>query len=58
MYYSLKYLEVNGYITSYWGDEYSDGRRKYYQVTKAGKVLYNTNKRHRNYAKRVLEKLL
>ncbi len=58
MYSSLKRLEGDGGITSYWGDETQGGRRKYYQVTKKGKQLYAENKSNWEYAKRILDQLL
>ncbi len=58
MYSSLKRLEGDGCITSYWGDETQGGRRKYYRITKKGKQLYSENKSNWEYAKRVLDNLL
>ena len=58
MYSSLKRLENDGRIMSYWGDESQGGRRKYYRVTPSGRELYETNKRTWQSAKRILEKLL
>lgn len=58
MYSSLKRLESDGSITSYWGDETQGGRRKYYQITKKGKQLYAENKSNWEYAKRILDGLL
>lgn len=58
MYSSLKRLEGDGCITSYWGDETQGGRRKYYQVTKKGRQLYAENKSNWEYAKRILDNLL
>ena len=58
MYSSLKRLEGEDCITSYWGDETQGGRRKYYQITKKGKQLYSENKSNWEYAKRVLDNLL
>lgn len=58
MYSSLKRLEADGNITSYWGDESQGGRRKYYQITSRGKQLYSENKSNWDYAKRILDQLL
>jgi PadR family transcriptional regulator PadR len=58
MYSSLKRLEADGSITSYWGDETQGGRRRYYRITKKGKQLYAENKSNWEYAKRVLDNLL
>ncbi len=58
MYSSLKRLEADGSITSYWGDETQGGRRRYYQITKKGKQIYFENKNNWEYAKRILGQLL
>jgi PadR family transcriptional regulator, regulatory protein PadR len=58
MYSSLKRLEHDGHITSYWGDETQGGRRKYYRITARGREQYESNKHNWNYAKHILEKLL
>lgn len=58
MYSSLKRLENDGHITSYWGDESQGGRRKYYQITSSGRDMYKKNKRNWEYAKQILDQLL
>ena len=58
MYSSLKRLEGDGHITSYWGDESQGGRRKYYQITTSGRQLHRANKQAWNDAKQILDKLL
>jgi len=58
MYSSLKRLESDGCITSYWGDETQGGRRKYYSITEKGKELYVENKNNWEHAKRVLDQFL
>lgn len=58
MYSSLKRLENEGHITSYWGSETQGGRRKYYRITDSGNVLYAVNKQNWNYAKQILDNLL
>ena len=58
MYSSLKRLEGDGNITSYWGDKTQGGRRKYYRITKKGKQIYFENKTNWEYAKRILDQLL
>ncbi len=58
MYSSLKRLEGDGHITSYWGDESQGGRRKYYRITDSGRAQYANNKRNWDYAQQILEKLL
>lgn len=58
MYSSLKRLEQDGHITSYWGDETQGGRRKYYHITPHGQELYAMNITNWESAKEILEKLL
>jgi len=58
MYSSLKRLEKDGHIISYWGDQTLGGRRKYYRTTESGKELYENNKQNWNYAKKILDKLI
>lgn len=58
MYSSLKRLETDGHISSYWGDETQGGRRKYYRITASGQEQYKQNRHNWDYAKKLLEKLL
>lgn len=58
MYSSLKRLESDGCIISYWGDETQGGRRKYYKITEKGKTTYSENKKNWENAKRILDQLL
>jgi len=58
MYSSLKRLEHDGFITSYWGSETQGGRRKYYHVTEIGRELYMQNKQNWDFAQTILKKLL
>jgi len=58
MYSSLKRLENDSHITSYWGNETQGGRRKYYRITASGRELYKENKQNWDYAKQILDQLL
>lgn len=58
MYSSLKRLENDECIVSYWGDETQGGRRKYYRITNRGRGLYAINKHNWDYAKQILGTLL
>ncbi len=58
MYSSLKRLENDGGIISYWGNETQGSRRKYYKITEKGKKIYFKNKKNWEYAKRILDQLL
>ena len=58
LYSSLKRLQNDDFITSYWGDESKGGRRKYYNLTDEGKQLYKTKRDNWEYSKDILDKLL
>lgn len=58
MYSSLKRLEGEGCISSYWGEGNQGGRRRYYSITERGNKLYSENKNNWEYAKRILDQLL
>jgi len=58
MYSSLKRLEKDGHITSYWGDETQGGRRRYYRITSSGRGLHDRNKLAWERAKQILGTLL
>jgi len=58
MYSSLKRLENDGHITSYWGDETQGGRRRYYRVTARGREQYQLNKQNWDAAKKILDTVL
>ena len=40
LYTAFRRLEEQGYITSYWGDEDSGARRRYYSITEIGTSAY------------------
>ncbi len=58
MYASLKRLELEACITSYWGDETQGGRRKYYRITEKGQEVLLTNKLNWEHAKTILDLLI
>lgn len=58
MYSSLKRLEQDGHIMSYWGDESQGGRRKYYRITQSGREQYQSNKTNWDQSKKILDTLL
>ncbi|QQE78854.1 PadR family transcriptional regulator [Alicyclobacillus sp. SO9] len=58
MYSSLKRMEREEAITSYWGDETQGGRRKYYSITSKGKDTYEQNKRNWENVQRILNNLI
>lgn len=58
MYSSLKRLENEGSIESYWGNATQGSRRKYYIITSIGKNKYKQNKINWEQAKNIIECLL
>lgn len=59
MYASLRRLEKQGVIASYWGDEESQGgRRRYYKLLPPGEELYEKSREEWEFAKKVLDLLI
>lgn len=58
LYTSLKRLEKQGYIQSYWGDESQGGRRKYYHISESGKTALHQAIAQWQYAKNIIDRLL
>jgi len=58
LYTSLKRLESQKQIESYWGNESQGGRRKYYRVTEIGKVTYIKSLSAWQTAKELIDRLI
>ena len=58
LYTSFKRLEKNGWITSYWGNENSGARRRYYRITTEGKKAYEQNLSDWENAVKMMERLV
>ncbi|MCL6460025.1 MAG: PadR family transcriptional regulator [Gorillibacterium sp.] len=58
LYTSLKRLEANDLIRSYWGDESQGGRRKYYKVTPAGLDTFKQNLEDWIIARELIDQLI
>lgn len=58
LYTSLKRLEKQGHIKSYWGDESQGGRRKYYHITAMGKATYEKALTEWLTAQKIINRLL
>ncbi len=59
LYLSLKRLEKNKWIESYWGDEQGQGgRRKYYRLTTIGKEGYEKKRKEWEHVKRIMDSFL
>ena len=58
LYTSLKRLETNELIQSYWGDESQGGRRKYYRITANGKAVYEKSVEEWHVARNMIDLLI
>jgi PadR family transcriptional regulator, regulatory protein PadR len=59
LYLSLKRLEKNKWIESYWGDEQgSGGRRKYYKLTSVGKEVFEEKRLEWQFVKKIIDSFL
>lgn len=58
LYTAFKRLEDAGFIASYWGDEKSGARRKYYKITELGKDNYKKLFEEWLMAKEIIDNLV
>ena len=58
LYTAFKRLEELGCIKSYWGDENSGARRKYYSITPYGRAAYERLLDEWNTAKNLIDRLI
>lgn len=58
LYSAFRRLEENGYIVSYWGDEATGARRRYYHITDKGKAFFEASCKEWAYAKNLIDKLI
>lgn len=58
LYTAFKRLEQAGHIMSYWGDEMTGARRRYYSITDTGRVNYSRLLTEWESAKGMIEKLI
>lgn len=58
LYSAFRRLEEAGMITSYWGDETTGARRRYYSITQPGRALYEQNRADWQEAKRIIDQLI
>lgn len=58
LYSAFRRLEGAGMIESYWGDETTGARRRYYKITKLGNALYEQNKEEWEKTKRLIDSLV
>jgi len=58
LYSAFRRLEQEGLIQSYWGDEGSGARRRYYAITEDGRAAYERQKKEWEQTKIIIDKLL
>ena len=58
LYTAFKRLEEAGYIHSYWGDEATGARRRYYAITTEGRAAYLRMMQEWQEASSLIEKLI
>lgn len=58
LYTAFRRLEQAGYIYSYWGDETTGARRRYYSITSEGRAACQRMKQEWEEAKTIIDKLI
>lgn len=58
LYTAFRRLEDAGCIYSYWGDESTGARRRYYTITRLGRQTYENLKNEWYAAKNIIDKLI
>lgn len=58
LYTAFKRLEEGGYICSYWGDETTGARRRYYSITEKGRIEYKRMLREWKEASELIGRLI
>ena len=58
LYSAFRRLEQSGLIKSYWGDEDSGARRRYYAITEEGRDSYHMQREEWEMTKQMIDKLL
>lgn len=58
LYSAFRRLEQSSMIESYWGDETTGARRRYYSITALGRAAYKQNKLDWEEAKNLIDKLI
>lgn len=58
LYSAFRRLENAQMVRSYWGDEASGARRRYYSITEQGKTMYQENKSDWEKAKKIIDMLM
>ena len=58
LYSAFRRLEQAGYINSYWGNETTGARRRYYTITSEGQEAYNKMCEEWEHTKKIIDNLV
>ena len=58
LYSTFRRLEQAGYINSYWGNETTGARRRYYTITSEGQEAYNKMCEEWEHSKKIIDSLV
>ena len=58
LYSAFRRLEESGAISSYWGDETTGARRRYYSITERGRALFRQNRQEWQRAHELIDKMI
>lgn len=58
LYTAFRRLEASGYISSYWGNENTGARRRYYTITPEGQQAYGRMKEEWDQSKELIDILI
>lgn len=58
LYSAFRRLERDGLVSTYWGDEETGARRRYYSITEAGRATYQQYKADWEKSKEMIDSLL
>lgn len=58
LYSAFRRLEQSEMIASYWGDEMTGARRRYYSITPLGREMLKQNREDWNESKNIIDKLI
>ncbi len=58
LYSAFRRLESMNMIESYWGDETTGARRRYYRITPMGRAMYEQNKQEWEKTKKLIDSLI
>ena len=58
LYTAFRRMEENGYIRSYWGDEETGARRRYYSLTEPGREKLEEDREAWEETRRVMDTLI